>query len=360
MRWWLFRWWLAGSLVCTLASPAQGELLGGSDEERARELYAQAQAASAEERHEEAIRLLRKAWDLYKDPVTLCDIGSIELSLGRARNAAESFSMCKRLLDEKSKRMVGKRVENELKKARALVGAITVEANVPDADVLVDDKGVGKLPLQDPIFVEPGSHAVEIRAHGYEPFVQMVVLGPGASTLMRTRLEPMRVEVVPPLHEQPLPETKTAPDAKAAPPVMAPPLTRKTSAPTPDRSAEPARAAVLLAGFGLGIAGTAVGVGGLMAASATKEEARLMLREGVPKSDDCTTPTQPCKKLENTINKATTLTAVGVVGIAVAAAGGTLIIYEIVRAAPREGKGSAQATITAAPGGGAITIKGSF
>ena len=47
--------------------------------------------------------------------------------------------------------------------ARAETGPITIAVDLPGADVVVDGKVVGKSPLEDPVFVEPGHHTIEAR-----------------------------------------------------------------------------------------------------------------------------------------------------------------------------------------------------
>jgi hypothetical protein len=121
------------------------------------------------------------------------------------------------------------------------------------------------------------------------------------------------------------------------------------------------RAAVILGGFGLGLAGVGVGVAGFMAAGAARDEAKALTQAPTPNSNQCPGDTNdPCWAVYNAMDKAVGLTALGVAGITVAALGGSLLVYELVRSAPEGRTAGARVTVMAAPGGGALQVTGSF
>jgi hypothetical protein len=368
MRWRKLRWCLAGALVCALAAPAQGRT--GSDEQRAREVERTARRAASEGRNEEAIERFRVAWELFKDPFFQCNLGGLEAHTGRARDAAQSLSMCLRLLKPEDKRVVGERPRRLLKEVRAQVGALTVEANVPDAEVVVDGKVVGKLPLPDPIFLDPGSHRVEVKAPGYESSTRVAVMNAGTSMLFRMRLEPMRVEVAPPPPElapsEPAKEAKEAKSPIPAPAPVAPVVSAKASVLIPAREGAeppgaPARTVVILGGLGLGIAGAVVGTAGLMAAGAAREQAKAIAQPLGSSSTICKVEmNNPCLEVYDAMDKAVSLTAVGIVGIAVSTVGSALVVYELIQSGPKGRTATAHVTLVAAPGEGALRVTGSF
>jgi len=364
------RWGLVGALGCAVAVPAQGRV--GSDEDRAREIEKQVTQALREGRKLDAAEGYREAWQIYKNPWYMCNIGGLETEMGRAREAAESLSACWRLLGPEDKKLVGPKVERMLNDARAKVGELTIEANVPGAEVVVDGKVSGTLPLKDPLFVEPGSHVVEVRAPGYQSDLRIAVLRAGASMIIPMRLEPMRVEVAPAPAERAPVEPKPSEGVKS--PVPAPLPVRSSPSPSvkapapismPKAGAEPerapVRAAVIFTGFGLGVAGAAVGAAGFMAAGAARDEAKALTQAPTPNSNQCPGDTNdPCWAVYNAMDKAVGLTALGVAGITVAALGGSLLVYEFVRSAPEGRTAGARVSVMAAPGGGALQITGSF
>jgi len=367
MRWRQLRWCLAGVLGCALATPAEGRSPVGSDEERAREAERLARKAIRDGRKEEAIERYRAAWGHFKDPWYQCDMGGIEAEMGRARDATQSLTLCLRLLKPEAKEAIGRKVERILGEVRAQVGALHVEANVPEAEVAVDGKVLGKLPLPDPIFVDPGSHTVEVRAPGYQSDVRVAVLSAGGSLRIPMRLEPMRVEVGRPPELDPV-EPKPKPKEEARPPVIAP-LSASAKAPDPilarDRVPEPAnapvRAAVILTGLGLSVGGAVAGTAGFMAADAAGEEAKAMYRDLTNGSSVCEREAPgPCEDAESRIDRAKGLTAVAVAGVALSAIGGALIVYELVRPSPQGGTGYGQVAIVPVSSGGALKVGVTF
>jgi hypothetical protein len=372
MRWRPFRWSVAGVLLCALVSPAEATIPESPTEARVRTLMAEARRATAQGRDDLAVERLREAWEVYKDPMIVCNLGRIEAGMGRARDAAQDLSMCLRLLKADDKKVLGRKLQHELNKMLARVGALNIDVNVPDAEVLVDGKAMGKLPAEDPIFVEPGHHGVEVRAPGYAPDAKLAVLRPGSKMYMLMRLEPLRVEVAPAPHSQETAPAET--EAKAKPKAEEKPkgaglagkesLLLKEAAPL-DTSAEPARAparmGVIFAGFGLGVVGAVVGGASLASIGSAKEEmikkasATLENPEGCKPNSDA-----GCPGVSGEFDKGVALTAVGVAGIAVATAGGALIVYEFLRAAPQGGKASTHISAVPTPSGGALQISGTF
>src|SRR5262249_48962685 len=56
--------------------------------------------------------------------------------------------------------------EAALREAQARIETIRLSVNVPGAEVRVDGRAVGKAPLLDPVFVDPGPHTVEALLEG--------------------------------------------------------------------------------------------------------------------------------------------------------------------------------------------------
>jgi hypothetical protein len=322
--------------------------------------------ARQEGRWQEAIARYGVAWELQKKPRYICERGWIEAAHGRAREAMQSLTTCLRMLNKDDRPVIGPRVEEAMAGVRPRVGALTLEANVSGAEVVVDGKRFGKFPLLDPIFLDPGSHAVEVKAPGYRSDERVAVLRAGASMVMRMRLEPLRVEVAPEPAEraplEPKPEEAKSPSPEPVPKaaIEAPkPLRAPAKAAQPPR--EPARAAVILTGLGLSIGGAVAGTASLMAAGAARDDAQTLARALAENSRPCThTTPDACKDVDAAVNKVMAFTAVGVGGIATSALGGALIIYELVRSAPQEPETSTRIAVTATPGGGALKVAGSF
>lgn len=370
MRWRKLRWCLAGVLGCALALPAEARVPYRSDQQRAREIAKQADTASEEGRKEEAIERYRAAWEIYKNPWYICDWGGLEFELDRARDAAESLSACARLLKPEDKLAIGRKVERMLSKVRAQVGELTVESNVPNADVVVDGKAVGKLPLVDPIFVDPGSHVVEVRAPGYEPDFRMALFHAGTTMLIPMRLEPMRVDVArPPLERVPvepkegekpsIPTPMPLPVEKKGAPLVKGPVAIPMEGRAVEPERAPVRAAVILSGLGLSVAGAAVGAAGLMAAGAARGEAKA-IAEPIDPWVCAGGANDPCGQIYEEMNDVVTFTAVGIAGFAASAVGGGIVVYELIRADPSRTTAKTHLTVKIAPGESALRLTGTF
>jgi hypothetical protein len=222
--------------------------------------------------------------------------------------------------------------------------------------------------MPDPIFVEPGSHRVEVTASGYASDMRVAVLHPGTAIHIPMRLEPIRVEVAPPPPERAPVEAKEG--TKAPIPAPLPVVTASsTKAPDPiparkgaaQPAREPVRAAVILGGLGIGIAGTAAGVAGLMAAGAARSEAEANAHPLYPTTTLCAGgANDPCRQVYDTMNKAITFTAVGIAGLTLSAIGGGLVVYEVIRATPNGTTTNARISVKMGPSEGALTLVGRF
>lgn len=369
-----FRWYMAALVCSAISAHVDRESFAQPAKERARELEKEAEDAYTRGRYDIAVKQYRAAWQLEKSYRYICGIGRTQFVTGGFRDAAESLSICRRMLPKEESAGLRKLFEDDLKSARAQVGEITVDVNVPGAEVLVDGKLVGKLPRRDPIFVGPGQHGVEVRAPGYEPAATITMVRAGDSTRMAMPLypeDPGEAQVAPAPPEQVAPRPKAAADARvpASSPVPAGVVRRSPEAPPAssgqaDEAKKPARTAMLLTGFGLGVVGVAAGVGGFMAANDAREDAEAKSQALYEKESDhpCVGSNNyvACQEMRSARTMATALTVVGVAGIAVAAAGGALTVYEFVRSSSSAQKGNVRAAVAGAPRGGVLRISGSF
>lgn len=100
------------------------------------------------------------AWALKKNWQLAGSLGDCELKLGFYRDAAEHLAYFLRVSPMQPPSGNATKLYKE---AQAKIARLDIAIDLPGADVVVDGKFVGKSPLEDPIFVDPGSHAVEIR-----------------------------------------------------------------------------------------------------------------------------------------------------------------------------------------------------
>jgi hypothetical protein len=100
------------------------------------------------------------AWALKKNWQLAGSLGDCELKLGMNRDAAEHLAYFLRVSPNQPPAPAAKKLYED---ARAKIGTITIAVDTPGADIVVDGKVIGKSPMEDPVFVDPGRHFVEAR-----------------------------------------------------------------------------------------------------------------------------------------------------------------------------------------------------
>ncbi|XXX79608.1 PEGA domain-containing protein [Sorangium sp. So ce134] len=178
--------------------------------DKARKLYLEGVAASEKKRWADAHASFVAAWALQKHYTILGGIGTCELMLQRYRDAAEHLAVYVRELEKDATATPQERAAaaETYAEARAHVGAVIVRANVPGAAVVVDGSVVGKTPLLDPVFVEPGPHTIAVRHDGYTPQETAVEVAAGSEIQRAFELER------PPVSAPPSPALPPRGDAK--------------------------------------------------------------------------------------------------------------------------------------------------
>jgi tetratricopeptide (TPR) repeat protein len=158
---------LALPLVLSLAAPLHAQTVtpepANDDYARARALYQHASQAFEAGRYPEARRLLLDAWALRKSYDVAASLGDTELKLGLFADAAEHLSFSVRTFPPLENEQALASVRRQLEMARQKAAALRIAVDEPDAEVRVDQRLVGKSPLEDAVFVSPGRHTVEAR-----------------------------------------------------------------------------------------------------------------------------------------------------------------------------------------------------
>ena len=126
------------------------------------------------------------AWALQKHYTIAGGIGTCALMLERYRDAAKYLAYYVREIEKDTTATPADRsaATRTYAQARAKVGAVKLHVNVERAEVLVGQEVVGISPLEDPVFVEPGTHTISALVQGDEHCT------PG------TRLDSFKVSIV--------------------------------------------------------------------------------------------------------------------------------------------------------------------
>jgi tetratricopeptide (TPR) repeat protein len=147
-------------------------------------------ALREEGRDEEALALFEQAYAQTNQARALAQIALAEQALGRFVEAEAHLADALGHDEDAFIRRNRVHLEAALEEIRLRVGDLTVEGGAPGAEVIIGGQAVGVLPLDAPVRVVAGSVAVEVRASGYERFIDTVQVRGGGSATVTARLVP--------------------------------------------------------------------------------------------------------------------------------------------------------------------------
>jgi hypothetical protein len=225
--------------VCAPALAAPPEPAPAKTADEADVLFRKGNAAYDAGKPAEALPLYLAAWKLKQTHDIAGNMAQVELVLGKKRDAAEHIAFALAHFPP-----TGTAQDRREKMRKALddlrhdIASLRVSVSLPGAEVTLDDKPIGRSPIDEELFVDPGRHAVRASLGGYADASEQVDAAKGSAQVVTVTLK------------------------AAAPPPPPPPVE-----PTP--KAEP-RSVVPGAVLG-GVAGAALATGiGLMVVSAQK------------------------------------------------------------------------------------------
>jgi hypothetical protein len=167
-------------------------------EDPARKAYAEGVALYAAGKIQDAERKLLEAWSLKQTHDVATNLGDAEEALGKLPEAATYYRVGLKLFPVGGSPGVRAEIQKRFDKVRAKVGAVRVSVDVAHAEVRIDDKVIGPSPIDDEVFVKPGTHSVAAQLEGYKPAsasVSTVEGGSGQATLHLEKLPPSRNHV---------------------------------------------------------------------------------------------------------------------------------------------------------------------
>lgn len=164
-----------------LLSPGPPPIASNADKERARALVLQATDAVFADQLTKAEALLRAAWQLEKAYDIAGNLGYVELTNGKPRDAADHLRFCLETLPPAEGTKQRDRVQRRFDEARRLVAALRISVDAPGAEVSIDGAPVGISPLAAEVFVDPGDRVVTARLAGYNAEPAIVAARAGAT-----------------------------------------------------------------------------------------------------------------------------------------------------------------------------------
>jgi hypothetical protein len=135
---------------------------GEAERDQARQLYDEAIQYGRRGDYRKAKASLSAAWSLIRSWEIAVNLGSAEMRLGRYRDAAEHLAWGIRDGAQKEGENCAPLVKAKtlLAEAASHVGQVKLIADEPGASIIVDEEVVGKSPLIDPVYLEPGEHVI--------------------------------------------------------------------------------------------------------------------------------------------------------------------------------------------------------
>jgi len=179
---------------------------------------------------ERALPLFEKAYKTSRTPRTAGQLGLVELSVGyfveAERYLGEALASPDHPWVAKNLAML----KQQLDSAKDKIGELAVSGTPYGAEVLVNGKPVGSLPLLSPVRLDKGRAEVQLRAPGYLPARDTVTIAGRAREERSFALarDPTAPGFVAPAKPVPRPRAtaQVSPEAPAFAPVPAVPMTR--------------------------------------------------------------------------------------------------------------------------------------
>jgi tetratricopeptide (TPR) repeat protein len=152
--------------------------------EKAGALYDEGVIAYQKSKWAEARASFLAAWSLKQHWQIAGNLADCELQLGRNREAAGHATYY--LKNAPSDRRA--RAEKLLTAAKAKVATLHIKVDLPDAEVLIDGSSVGRSPLLESLFVDPGKHKLVTRLAGHQNAETPIDLVSGADTSLLVKV----------------------------------------------------------------------------------------------------------------------------------------------------------------------------
>jgi len=164
-----------------------------------------------------ALPLFQRAHELGHTPRTAAQLGLCELALGYMVDAERDLSQA---LESPSDGWVAKNrgaLEKSLRSAQAGIGELSISGSPSGAEVLVNGKSAGQLPLPSPVKVAQGAATVTVQADGYFSLTSQVSVKGGQRLEVNSTLAKRPSATPPPVAVNPTPGTLDVPRRDTGP-----------------------------------------------------------------------------------------------------------------------------------------------
>ena len=164
---------------------------------KSRDLFREANEHVQKKEWTKARAALLAAWSLGHHYSIAANLGECELALGRHRDAAQYLDYALKNWGTAYPE-AKKKAETMMKQALLRVSAVEVVTTVEGADITVDGVVMGRAPLEAPLFLEPGTHEIDIWRPGIPRAAKTIDLEAGERTRVELGSSPKEAKPVAP------------------------------------------------------------------------------------------------------------------------------------------------------------------
>lgn len=186
------RWVLAACLVAAIAAHGRPcRASDASDSEKAEQLIRSGNALRRNGQDARALPMFQQAYELSRTPRTAAQLGLAELALGywdaAADHLTEALTSGRNPWVDKNRSAI----DASLTQAKSHLASVVVKGGPAGAEVLVNGKSVGTLPLSEPVRVNEGRIETEVRASGYKSNHRVLTVEGSSTANVTVNLEPV-------------------------------------------------------------------------------------------------------------------------------------------------------------------------
>lgn len=323
--------------ISTMSQPAYtqtGGPMGTEASQKADEFFRQGKALYKSGKLKEAHDAYRSAWELKRSYDIASNLGNTEIQLGLKRDAAEHYAFCIRNFPSSGGKTQLDHAKERFDQARNDVGALLLKVSADGAELFVDGKSVGRSPLAEEVFVEPGERTIEARLAGHEPAKLIVKAATGSTQTLTLTLVASTLPV-PVASAVPLASASVS--ASAAPPP--PPPASSAVVSDPPHSGGPSTPVLVTGGVVSGLAVVAGVVFTVLAngkaSDADQQRKALVQTHGAPACSGATVAPE-CNTLSNSTDARATMSNLAAWSfLGAGGIGAATVIYAL--AAPKRG-----------------------
>jgi hypothetical protein len=161
-----------------------------SETARVTQLFKSGKAAFAKGDMVEAERLFAEAYAIRQSSDIAANLGQSELEQQKYRSAAEHFQWALANLLPSATDAQRKAVETGLARSRAEVAVLRFDIKPEGSEVLVGEQNLGKTPIGNGVYVDPGEVIVSVRHEGFVAIDKRVMAGKGTEQAVEVVLTP--------------------------------------------------------------------------------------------------------------------------------------------------------------------------